>query len=133
MGEFSKDAFVKIVSISGTYRYGFIKEVEEKGFHLMVCLHEEGDSAIEYESAVEGEERDWDKELSDVEKRLIPLLAKRLTTKDIAVALSLSPSTIRVHIRTLRIKLGLDNRVQLVAFAHGLDKRLKVESCKSEL
>lgn len=130
--DFGKDAFVKIVSVSGDYRYGFIKEVEETGFHLLICLHEEGDSAIGYESAAGAEEPDWDKELSDNEKQMVHLLASNFTTKEVAAALSVEPVTIRGHMRTLRLKLGLANRVQLIAFAHGIDKRLKEESCNIE-
>ena len=132
MGEFSKDAFVKVVGVSGNYRYGFIKQVEERGYHLLVCLHEEGDSAIEYESAAGAEEPDWDKEFSDPEKKIIPLLAKNLKTKEVASALSLDPVTIRGHIRTLRIKLGLDNRAQLIAMTQGIEKRLNNGSCNIE-
>lgn len=132
MGDYSKDAFVKIVGISGNYRYGFIKEIGERGLHLMICLHEEGDSAIEYESAAGAGEPDWDKEFSDPEKKLIPLLAKNLPTKDVASALSLEPATIRGHIRTLRIKLGLETRAQLIAMAQGINKRLNEESCNIE-
>ncbi len=132
MGEFSKDAFVKVVSVSGNYRYGYIQKVEERGLHLIVCLHEEGDSAIEYESEAGAEEPDWDKDFSTPEKKIIPLLAKNLTTKDVAFALSLDPATIRGHIRTLRIKLGLDNRAQLITMAQGIDKRLNGEGGKVE-
>lgn len=127
MGDFSEDAFVKIVATNGNYRYGYIKKVEERGFHLLICLHEEGDSAIEYESASGALEPNWDKELTETEKKIIPLLSKNLTTKDVAADLSVSPITIRAHIRTLRIKLGLDNRQQLIAFAQGINKRLKRE------
>lgn len=127
MGDFSEDAFVKIVGISGNYRYGYIQKVEEKGFHLLICLHEEGDSAIEYQLATGAEEPDWDKELSETEKKIIPLLSANLTTKEVAATLSVSPSTIRSHFQTLRIKLGLDNRQQLIAFAQGIDKRLHEE------
>lgn len=131
MGDFSEDAFVKIVGTSGNYRYGYVKKVQERGFHLVICLHDEGDSAIEYEAANQIKTEEWDKILhdgqilSDSEKKLIPLLAQNLATKEIAAALSVSPITIRAQIRTLRLKLQLDNRQQLAALSVGLEKRLK--------
>lgn len=123
--QFGKDSFVKIVAINGDYRYGYIQDVQEKGFHILVCMHEEGDSAVEYEAASGTLSSDWDKLLSDTERLLIPLLSQKLTTKEMANELSISPSTIRAHIRTLRFKLQLDNRQQLIAFAHGMNKHLK--------
>lgn len=127
MPDFSKDAYIKIVDVNGNYRYGFIKQCEEKGFHLLICMHEEGNSAIEYEIAAGAVEPDWDKLLTDTEKDIIPLLGQSLLTKEIANILEVSPVTIRAHIRTLRIKLGLENRLQLVAFAQAVDKRLQEE------
>lgn len=123
--DFLKDSFVKIVGISGNYRYGYIQEITEQGFHLLVCMHEEGDSAVEYEAASGSLSSDWPEFLTDTEKRLIPLLAQNLKTKEVAAELRISPITVRAHIRTLRLKLQMENRQQVVAFAHGLDKQLK--------
>lgn len=125
MGEFSEDSFVRIVAPNGKYRYGYIQKVEEGGYHLTICMHEEGDSAVEYEAQSGALESNWDEMLSDTEKQIIPLLAKGIKTKEIAEELSLAPITIRVHIRTLRFKLQLDNRLQLVAFSQGLANRLQ--------
>lgn len=124
---FAKDAFVKVVDTDGNYHYGYIQEITEKGFHFLICLHEEGDSAIEYEAACGAIVEDWDKLLSDTEKKIVPLLAQNLSTKEVGAELSVSPITIRAHIRTLRLKLGLDNRQQLIAFAQALDRRLREE------
>ena len=125
MDEFAKDSFVKIVGTNGNYHYGYISEVKEKGFHLLISLYEEGESAVEYEAAAGGLASDWKDLLSDTEKMLIPYLAQDLTNKVIASELSISPVTVRAHVRTLRFKLQLLNRQQLVAFAQGLDNKLR--------
>ncbi len=127
MADFSEDAFVKIVGTNGNYRYGYIQSVEEKGLHLVICMHEEGDSALEYETASGAIAEDWDKMLTDTERQIIPLLAKGLKTKEVAAELNVSPITIRAQTRTLQYKLQLDNRQQLVAFAQGLANRLQEE------
>ncbi|KKN59505.1 hypothetical protein LCGC14_0541190 [marine sediment metagenome] len=123
--DFAEDSYVKIVGISGDYHYGYIQKLTEGGLHLLICLHEEGDSAVGYELASGSLSTDWDKLLSDNEKVIINSLSQGLPTKDIADELGLSPSTVRAHIRTLRLKLQLDGREQLVAYAQGMNNRLK--------
>ncbi|KKM97413.1 hypothetical protein LCGC14_1168170 [marine sediment metagenome] len=123
--DFAEDSYVKIVGVSGDFHYGFIKTLTERGLHLLICLHEEGDSAVGYEIESGSMAADWGKLLSDTEKVIINSLSQGLATKDIADELALSPNTVRSHIRGLRLKLQLDNRRQLVAFAQGMDKRLK--------
>ena len=123
--DFAKDSFVKIVGISGNYHYGYIEQVLDKGFHLLISLYEEGISAIEYETASGSLAVDWDQMLSDIEKKIIGLLSSGFSTNYIADELSLSPITVRAHIRTLRLKLQLDNRQQLISFAQGMNARLK--------
>lgn len=125
--KFAKDDYVKIADINGDYRYGYIEKVTDKGFILTVSLYEEGTSALEYESASGAMAMDWDKMLSDTEREIINSLAAGLSTKDIADQLSLSPVTVRSHIRTLRLKLQLDNRQQLITFSEGMNKRLRKE------
>ena len=125
--DFAEDSYVKIVAVSRDYHYGYIKKLTERGLHLLICLHEEGDSAVGYEIESGSMAADWDKMLSDTEKVIINSLSQGLATKDIADELDLSPNTVRAHIRTLRLKLQLDNRNQLIAFAQGLNKRLKKE------
>lgn len=119
--EFSKDSFVKIVGVSGNHHYGYIQEVKDRGWILIISLYEEAISAMEYEAA-RGTipPINADILLSDTEKTIVPLLAQNLTTKRIAAELSVSPVTIRAHIRTMRLKLRLVNRQQVVAFAQGL-------------
>ena len=125
MSDFSELAFVKIVGVSGNYHYGYIQKVQEKGWILVVCLYEEGNSAIAYEEAFGTMSRDWHTMLTETERKIIPLLAQNLSTKEVAAELSVSPVTIRAHLRTLRIKLQLDNRQQLIALAHGMNKHLE--------
>ena len=125
--DFAEEAYVKIVGVSGNYHYGYIQKLTERGLHLLICLHEEGDSAVGYELESGSMAADWDKMLTGTEKEIISGLASGLITKTIAENLSLSPVTVRSHIRTLRLKLQLDDRQQLIAFAQGMDKRLKKE------
>ncbi len=118
---FEVDGFLKLTDVKGDCRYGYIKEVTEQGFHLAICLHEEGSSAIAFETETGALESDWDKALNDSEKRILTLLSRETPTKDIAAELSLSPNTVRAYVRTLRLKLNLADRQQLIAFAHGME------------
>ena len=61
--------------------------------------------------------------LTNTEKELIPLLAALLTTKLAAARMNVSPITVRAHIRDLKIKLGLETREQLVAYAQGIVRK----------
>lgn len=119
-----KDDYVKIVATDGNYRYGYITDVLDKGFTLGISLFDEGESKIGYDaarSALMGEESvDWVSILTEIEKRIVPLLAAGCNTNEIAREMSISPTTVRAHLRTLRIKLHLDNRVQLTAFSPAL-------------
>lgn len=120
--DFKLDDFVKIVSTTGDFRYGYINDIMADGWEICVCLSEEGASKIEYDAASGGKTAaDWDKILSEAEKRVIPLLASGLSPKDIAERLSISPVTVRSHMRMLRLKLDLENNDQLIAFAEGLN------------
>lgn len=60
--------------------------------------------------------------LTDREAEIVVLLARGLTTKDIANELSLSPHTVRDHIKAIFDKAGVNSRGGLVArlFAHHL-------------
>lgn len=51
------------------------------------------------------------------QRQVLQALASGLTTQQIAVRLSLSPSTIEQHIQRLRVRLKAENRQQLVARA----------------
>lgn len=119
-----EDEFVKLLRVDGTHRFGYIQAVQERGLHLLICMHEEGASKIEWDAAnaaLSGEEiPDLEKDLTDAEKRLLPLLARDLTTKEIGEELGISPKTVRVHLRSLKAKWGLSDRAQVIALAHGV-------------
>ena len=119
-----KDDYVKIVAVNEDYRYGYITEILDKGFTLGISLFDEGESKIGYDMAhdalVGDESVDWVSILTEIEKRIVPLLSAGYNTNDIAREMSISPSTVRAHLRTLRIKLHLDDRAQLIAFSQAL-------------
>lgn len=127
-----KDDYVKIVAVDGNYRYGYIEKIQERGSVLVISMFEEGLSKIAYDAAsdviVGQEPTDYISLLSEAEKRIVPLLSVGYNTKDIADALSISPTTVRAHLRTLRIKLRLDDRAQLIAFSRGLADMLQKEA-----
>ncbi len=123
-----KDDYVKIVAVNGDYRYGYITAVHDRGFNLAISLFEEGESKIAYDmarAALLGDEPvNWVALLTEVEKRIVSLLSAGLNTKEIAGEMSISPTTVRAHLRTLRIKLRLENRAQLIAFSQALESMI---------
>jgi len=127
-----KDDYVKIVAVDGNYRYGYIEKIQDRGYILIINMFDEGISKISFDAAeatIVGQESiDYISLLTEAEKRIIPLLSVGYNTKDIAAALSISPTTVRAHLRTLRIKLHLDDRAQLIAFSRGLDDMLQKEA-----
>jgi DNA-binding CsgD family transcriptional regulator len=128
---FKKDSFVKLIDTQGNFRFGYISKVEERGFVLVVDLHAEGLSKLDWDNEFvinEGNEvlaRDFNVLLTDIEKKIIPLLASNSKTVIIAGQLGISPVTVRAHIRDLKIKLQLDTREQLLSYAQGIVKKLK--------
>ena len=124
-----KDEYVKIVATNGNYRYGYIESITDKGFILVINLFDEGESKIAYDTARDAlfgkETIDWAASLTEVEKTIVPLLSAGLNTNEIANKLSTNPTTVRAHLRTLRIKLHLDDRAQLIAFSQALNKMIK--------
>ena len=120
-----REDYVKIVAVDGNYRYGYIEKIQERGSILVISLFDEGISKIAYDKAsdaIVGQEPiDYVSLLTEAEKRIVPLLSAGYSTNNIAYELSISPSTVRAHLRTLRIKLHLDDRAQLIAFSRGLD------------
>ena len=120
---FKKDDFVKIVATNGNYRYGYIARTSEAGFHIEVCMHEEGESMLEYEALTSGLSVNLG-QLTEAEKRLLPLLALACPTGDIASKLNISPSTVRSQVHMLKIKLGVTERDQLCVLAQALAKGL---------
>ena len=127
-----KDDYVKIVAVDGNYRYGYISEVQDKGLTLVISMFLEGESKIAYDVASDAlagrEPVNYVSNLSDIEKRIIPMLATGHNTKCIADEMSISPSTVRAHLRTLRIKLQLDDRAQLIALSPALDSKIKKQA-----
>lgn len=126
------DDYVKIVDTHGDYRYGYIAETHDKGCILVISLFDEGESKAEYDAAynawVGHASIDYIAVLTDIEKHLVPLLAAGGSTKEIAEEMGISPVTVRAHLRTLRIKLHLDNKVQLRAFSPALAKMISSSS-----
>lgn len=117
---------MKVVGANGDFRFGCIQEVKEGGWVIELSFNDEGLNKIEYDAACGGATaEDWSKELTPTEKTMIPLLALGLPTAQLAEAMRISPITVRAYIRLLRIKLGLENRKQLIAFAQGLKKAWK--------
>ena len=127
-----KDDYVKIVAVDGNYRYGYIEKIQDSGYILIINMFDEGISKISFDAAeatIVGQESiDYISLLTEAEKRIVPLLAAGYNTKEIAVALSISPTTVRAHLRILRIKLHLDDRAQLIAFSCGLDDIISKET-----
>ena len=115
--------YVKIVGPNGDFRFGCVQQVTDRGWLVQISFYDEGLSKIEFDTACGGvSAEDYSKELTSVEKKIIPWLAAGASTAQIAEEMSIAPVTVRSYIRLLRIKLGLDNRTQLIAFAHGLKK-----------
>lgn len=123
------DDYVKVVSVNGRYRYGYISEIKDEGFILVVSLFDEGESKVAFDAEADAllgvEPVDYVSLLTEVEKRIVPLLTAGLNTNRIAEELSTSPTTVRAQIRTLRIKLHLDNRAQLSAFSPALNSMIQ--------
>jgi DNA-binding CsgD family transcriptional regulator len=128
---FQKDSYVKLTDTRGNFRFGYIGQVKEHGFVLVIDLNEEGLSKINWDNELvinEGNEilvRDFNVLLTDTEKKLVPYLASRWDTGSIASILKIKPSTVRVHIRDMKIKLQVDTREQLFTYAQGIVKKLK--------
>ena len=124
-----KDDYVKIVSTDGNYRYGYIQKISDRGTILVIDLFDEGESKIAYDEAyneiVGVESVDYVSLLTEIEKKIVPLLAVGCDTNEIATAMSISPTTVRAHLRNMKIKLRLDDRAQLVAFSLALSKMIE--------
>lgn len=119
---------VKIVATDGNYRYGYIESIRDRGAIFTINLFDEAESKIAYDAAsdtlVGGKPIDYLTLLTDVEKRIVPFLSASMNTNEIAAKMNISPTTVRAHLRTLRIKLHLDDRAQLIAFSQALHKML---------
>lgn len=131
---FQRDNFIKIIDTKGDYHYGFISEVKQRGSVLTVDFADEGLSKImydtEYAKICGYGITDFHTILSDIEKKLISLLAKLMTTKEIGATMNMSPTTVRVHLRDLKLKLRMDTREQLIAYAQGIEQKLALNGTK---
>lgn len=124
--DFGKDSYVQVVAPNGNYRYGFVMETDEQDQHLIICMHEEGESKLAYETAT----KIWNGQapleqqhgLSAQEFQVLTSLSEGLDTRSIGQQLNLAPATIRAYIRTLRLKLRVENRIQLVLVAEAIVK-----------
>ena len=113
--------FVKVVGVNGDFRFGCVQKVTEDGWVMELSFNDEGLNKINYDTESGGASaQSWSKDLTLIEKSMIPLLALGYKTAQLAEAMTISPITARAYIRLLRIKLGLDNRAQVIAFAQGL-------------
>ena len=125
---FNKGDFVQIVLPNGNYRFGYISEIADMGMTVAVQFYEEGANKIGFEEAMNTKAgnppEDWASFLTYKEKEIVPLLAAGLSSKNIAERLCCTESTIRAQVRSLRIKLQLENKVQLVCYCEGLLKKL---------
>ena len=74
-----QDDYVKIVFVDGNYRYGYITDILDKGFTMVISMFDEGESKVAYDSAHEVilgiPPIDYVSLLTEVEKRIIPLLS----------------------------------------------------------
>ena len=127
-----KDDYVKIVAVDGNYRYGYIEKIQERGLILVISLFDEGISKIAYDAAsdaIVGQEPiDYISLLTEIEKRIVPLLSAGYNTNEIAGEMSISPTTVRSHLRTMRLKMHLDDRAQLIALSRALDSMIRKQA-----
>ena len=119
-----RDDYVKVMGANGNYRYGYIEKVLSRGDAFIINLTEEGICKIEFDAEMAKLlgylPEDYTSLLSDIERQVASLLAIGQNTNEIAKEMSISPTTVRAHLRNLRIKLHLDNKTQLIAFCQGL-------------
>ena len=55
--------------------------------------------------------------LSEREREVLKFVAKGLTNKEIAVSMSISPSTVKRHVENILKKLHVKNRVEAAVYA----------------
>lgn len=128
----NKDDYVKIVGVDNNYRYGYISEIKDSGLTFVISMFEEGESKVQYDAAqahLFGEPSiDYISPLTNIEKRFISLITTGYTIREMAVLREVTPITVRSQLRTLWLKLQLENRDQLYALAPALDSMLKKQS-----
>ena len=127
--EFKRDDLVKLVGPTGDYRYGYVQESTDGRRHLLLCLHDEGDSMIAFEAQAErrggGMPPHLQNHVSEAELQVVERLAEGLPNRDIAERLALSQATVRTYVRTLRLRFGLQTRAQLATYAVGFLNQLE--------
>ncbi len=135
MPQFQQDKYVKVVDVEGNFHYGFISFVRERGFALTISLEEEGLSKINYDDEfarrVAGYTSDFEGTLSAIEKKIVGLLAEFKTTKEIGQLMGISPITVQSHLGTLKLKLRVNTREQLLAYSQGIVRKLNGPSPNS--
>jgi DNA-binding NarL/FixJ family response regulator len=129
MPQFQRDKYVKICDVEGNYHFGYISQVKDRGFTFVIDITEEGLSKINYDAehtrCVGGYTTDFEETLTDIEKALIPLLACGMSTKEIGVKMEISPVTVRAHFAIMKLKLRVETREQLMAYAQGIALKIK--------
>ena len=65
-------------------------------------------------------ETGWDS-LTDSELKVVNLIARGATNRDVAAQLHLSPHTVKTHVRNAFAKLGITSRAQLAQLVRGAD------------
>ncbi len=129
--DFKKDDFVRLVSPTGDYRYGFVEKTAEGAMHLAVCMHDEGDSRLAFEEAAANfrgfPPATPSTRLTPAEEKIARHLALGETNKGIADDLGISAQTVRTHIRNLMLRFGFQDRVQLRTHCTTLVHRLDAQ------
>jgi len=75
---------------------------------------------MEYVSPANSDAQPLLEPLTDRELDILPLLCQRLTNKEIAQDLQISPHTVHSHIKNIYTKLNVNNRRQAANRAHEL-------------
>jgi DNA-binding CsgD family transcriptional regulator len=77
--------------------------------------------------------------LTAAEKRVIALVSRAKTNKEIAAVLGISPATVKRHLENILRKLQLKNRVEAAVYAlrsigcpRGADPACPLEMCQEE-
>ena len=127
--DFRPDNYVKLVAPNGDYRFGYVTETAEGKQHVTICMHEEGESKLAFdtlEARRVGEvPPHLQYELSPAEREFVSCIALGRSNRDIAHDLDLSEATVRTYVRNLRMRFGLQTRTQLAVYSKGLVESLE--------
>lgn len=92
----------------------------------LIVLGERVFPVLEVEGRIEPEEVGFDRQgspfeqLSDRQMRVVSLLAKAYSNKEIARELEISESTVKVHVKAILRKTGARNRTDVALLARGM-------------